>query len=66
MKVVVDTQKEDYPKIISRLNDNPDENAFLMVDVMLQKDGESFEAKVINISSNGKYTLEIIDKKKEK
>lgn len=57
--VIVDTTKDEYPKFLYKETENTD-NGYLMCEVAL-KDGEDYRGRVISISSNGKYKVELLE-----
>jgi len=54
-KIIIDTSKKQYPMFINKDYDNP---LWLEVEIGLNKD-ETVKGRVISITSNGKYVVEI-------
>jgi hypothetical protein len=57
--ITIDTTKDEYPKFLYKETENTD-NGYLMCEVALS-DGEDYKGRVISISTNGKYKVELLE-----
>jgi len=59
LTIDITKMKDKYPKILSKSSER--DNGYITIELVYE-DGERYEARVLNISSSGKYSLEITKK----
>lgn len=59
-KIIIDTLSNNYPKFIDK-ETTRENNAWIMCEVKLKPEGKVWKGKVINISSSGKYIVELLE-----